>query len=127
VRPHVANEGEYVTDVLAEKAYRLLDDAVAAANPFFLTIAPSAPHADIQMSGSILDPDPVFVFDAPVSAKRHEHLFEDVVVLRGKNFNPDHVRRNVSIGRGPLLTWIAIRRQLGSRARAAKQDQCRLE
>jgi arylsulfatase A-like enzyme len=83
-----------------------LDDAVAAANPFFLTIAPSAPHADIQMSGSILDPDPVFVFDAPVSAKRHEHLFEDVVVLRGKNFNPDHVRRNVSIGRGPLLTWI---------------------
>ncbi|KAJ0417558.1 arylsulfatase [Aspergillus carlsbadensis] len=83
-------EGEYVTDVLAEKAYRLLDDAVAAENPFFLTIAPSAPHANIQMSGSILDPDPVFVFDAPVSAKRHEHLFEDVVVPRGKNFNPDH-------------------------------------
>jgi hypothetical protein len=65
VRPHVANEGEYVTDVLAEKAYRLLDDAVAAANPFFLTIAPSAPHADIQMKGSILDPDPVFCFQCP--------------------------------------------------------------
>ncbi|KAL3486221.1 alkaline-phosphatase-like protein [Aspergillus germanicus] len=83
-------EGEYVTDVLAQKAYRLLDEAVAAENPFFLTIAPSAPHANIQMSGSILDPDPVFVFDAPVSAKRHEHLFEDVIVPRGKSFNPDH-------------------------------------
>ncbi|KAL5341218.1 arylsulfatase [Aspergillus crustosus] len=82
-------EGEYVTDVLAQKAYRLLDEAVEAENPFFLTIAPSAPHADIQMSGSILDPDPVFVFGAPVSAKRHEHLFEDVVVPRSKNFNPD--------------------------------------
>ncbi|KAL4869248.1 hypothetical protein BDV12DRAFT_208678 [Aspergillus spectabilis] len=81
-------EGEYVTDVLVQKAYRLLDDAVEAENPFFLTVAPSAPHADIQMSGSILDPDPVFVFDAPVSAKRHEHLFEDVVVPRSENFNP---------------------------------------
>ncbi|KAL3449925.1 alkaline-phosphatase-like protein [Aspergillus insuetus] len=83
-------EGEYVTDVMAQKAYRLLDEAVAAENPFFLTIAPSAPHANIQMSGSILDPDPVFIFDAPVPAKRHEHLFEDVIVPRGKNFNPDH-------------------------------------
>ncbi|KAL4878815.1 alkaline-phosphatase-like protein [Aspergillus karnatakaensis] len=82
-------EGEYVTDVLAQKAYRLLDEAVTAENPFFLTIAPSAPHANIQMSGSILDPNPVFTFDAPVSAERHEHLFEDVIVPRGKSFNPD--------------------------------------
>ncbi|KAJ5825997.1 arylsulfatase [Penicillium riverlandense] len=82
-------EGEYVTDVLTQKAYSLLDEAVSAEQPFFLTIAPSAPHADIQMSGSILDPDPVFLYGAPVSAKRHEHLFEDVKVPRTKNFNPD--------------------------------------
>lgn len=58
-----------------------------------MTIAPSAPHADIQMSGSILDPDPVFLYGAPVSAMRHEHLFEDVKVPRTKNFNPDEVRK----------------------------------
>ncbi|KAL2868668.1 uncharacterized protein BJX67DRAFT_380034 [Aspergillus lucknowensis] len=63
--------------------------AMEAENPFFLTIAPSDPHTNIQMSGSILDPDPVSIFDAPVSAKRHENLFKDVVP-RTKSFNPDH-------------------------------------
>jgi hypothetical protein len=84
-------EGKYVTDILAQKAYTLLDTAVHAEKPFFLTIAPSAPHADIQMNGSILDENPLFVFDAPVSAKRHENLFKNVKVPRTKNFNPDHV------------------------------------
>ena len=90
-------EGQYVTDVMAEKAYSLLEEAVLAASfaeeqkPFFLTIAPSAPHADIQMTGSILDPDAVFTFDAPVSAERHRHLFQDEKVKRTPNFNPDKV------------------------------------
>lgn len=87
-------EGQYVTDVMTQKAYSLLDDAVHAPGhePFFLTIAPSAPHADIQMNGSILDENPVFEFDAPVSAKRHQHLFQHERVPRTKNFNPDKVR-----------------------------------
>jgi hypothetical protein len=84
-------EGQYVTDVLAQKAYTLLDAAVSAKEPFFLTIAPSAPHADIQMTGSILDPNAVFKFDAPVSAKRHEHLFKEIKIPRSENFNPDQV------------------------------------
>lgn len=86
-------EGEYVTDVLAQKSYDLLEEAVQNLHekPFFLTVAPIAPHADIQMKGSALDPDHVFEFDAPVSAKRHQHLFEDVKVPRTANFNPDRV------------------------------------
>ncbi|KAH7333145.1 arylsulfatase [Rhexocercosporidium sp. MPI-PUGE-AT-0058] len=82
-------EGEYVTDVLAQKAYGLLDEAVEADNPFFLTIAPIAPHANIQMNGSVLDDGHTFEFGSPVSAKRHEHLFKDVKVPRTASFNPD--------------------------------------
>lgn len=86
-------EGEYVTDVMADKTYGLLEEAVQADNkqPFFLAIAPSAPHSNIHMSGSILDDDPVFTFSPPVPAKRHEHLFKDVKVPRSANFNPDTV------------------------------------
>jgi hypothetical protein len=86
-------EGHYTTDVLAEKAYGLLDEAVNAANkqPFFLVVAPIAPHANIKMNGSILDDNPLFEFSAPISAERHQHLFEDEKVPRTPNFNPDHV------------------------------------
>jgi arylsulfatase A-like enzyme len=81
--PPQSHEGEYVTDVLARKAYGLLDEAVNANKPFFLMIAPSAPHADIQNNSGTL------TFDAPVSAPRHAHLFKDVKVPRSANFNPD--------------------------------------
>jgi hypothetical protein len=30
-------------------------------------------------------------FGEPISAKRHQHLFEDVKVPRTENFNPDRV------------------------------------
>lgn len=73
--------------MLTEKAYGLLDDAILAADekPFFLMIAPSAPHADIQMG------DGEAKFDAPVSAARHQHLFSEEKVPRTKNFNPEEV------------------------------------
>jgi hypothetical protein len=87
----VSHEGEYVTDVMAQKAYNLLDDAVDAEEPFFLTVAPSAPHCNIYMNGSVLDKDFKFDFGAPISAERHAHLFKDVKVPRTKNFNPDEV------------------------------------
>ncbi|KAJ5833279.1 arylsulfatase [Penicillium riverlandense] len=82
-------EGEYTTDVLAQKANRLLDEAVDAQKPFFLTIAPIAPHSNVFMDGTGLDDNPVFSFSAPISAKRHEHLFEDVLVPRTPSFNPE--------------------------------------
>ncbi|OJJ50209.1 hypothetical protein ASPZODRAFT_139525 [Penicilliopsis zonata CBS 506.65] len=84
-------EGEYLTDVLTQKAYRLLDEAVHAANPFFLTIAPIAPHCNVFMNGTGLDKNPVFSFSAPIPAKRHEHLFEGVKVPRTESFNPDEL------------------------------------
>jgi hypothetical protein len=78
---------------LSGKAQGLLQDAVVGGKPFFLTIAPIAPHGNIFMNGSALDREPVFEHGVPVSAKRHEHLFEDVTVPRTANFNPNKVRK----------------------------------
>ncbi len=95
--PPVSHEGEYVTDVLADKAYSLLDEAVASSDekPFFLTIAPSAPHSNVVMDGSNFDSDLIFGFSEPIAAKRHEHLFADEKVPRSINFNPDFVSSGI--------------------------------
>ncbi|RAL02557.1 sulfatase family protein [Aspergillus ibericus CBS 121593] len=88
--PPESYEGEYSTDVLAQKAYRLLDEAVSAQKPFFLTVAPMAPHCNVFMNGTGLDDNPVFSFSAPIPAKRHEHLFPDIRIPRTPSFNPEH-------------------------------------
>ncbi|CZS91888.1 related to arylsulfatase [Rhynchosporium agropyri] len=87
--PEKLYEGEYSTDVLAQKAFKLLSDAVIAENPPFLTIAPIAPPANIEMNGSILDEGHTFEFGSPVPAKRHQHLFKGEKVPRSASFNPD--------------------------------------
>ncbi|KAI1473580.1 putative arylsulfatase [Daldinia eschscholtzii] len=87
-------EGQYSTDVLAEKAYGLLDEAVDAGKPFFLVAAPVAPHANVVMKDSASDghrdlDNLPFEFTEPVPAERHKHLFKDEKVPRTVNFNPD--------------------------------------
>ncbi|KAJ8111105.1 hypothetical protein ONZ43_g5703 [Nemania bipapillata] len=90
--PPVSYEGQYSVDVLAEKAIGFLDEAYEAGKPFFIGLAPVAPHSDIQ--------SPAFKhgnhsnitevqFRPPVSAERHAHLFPDAKVPRTANFNPD--------------------------------------
>jgi len=94
----VSHEGEYSTDVLAGKAYDFLDEAIAAQSPFFLTIAPVAPHSNVQFQEEWLDNN-VSVhsikISPPIPAKRHEHLFHDAVVPRTPNFNPDKVGKSL--------------------------------
>jgi N-acetylglucosamine-6-sulfatase len=90
--PPVSWDGRYVTDVLAEKAYGLLNDAIASRDPFFLAIATSAPHSNI----AVFDPeegahDHPPLMTEPIPAKRHEHLFAEVKVPRRDNFNPKEV------------------------------------
>ncbi|KAM0334505.1 hypothetical protein ACHAQA_001534 [Verticillium albo-atrum] len=89
---------EYSTDLVANKAFGFLDDAVAAGEPFFLGIAPIAPHSNLNAStlNPVKGPDedvPVsdgeFRVSIPLPAKRHEHLFPDAKVPRTENFNPD--------------------------------------
>ncbi|KAJ5335586.1 hypothetical protein N7452_007989 [Penicillium brevicompactum] len=82
----VSHEGEHTIDVIAGKALGFLDDALEGDRPFFLTVAPIAPHSNVDpgaiASGKIY-------MSSPVPLKRHEHLFQDVQVPRHANFNPD--------------------------------------
>lgn len=90
----VSHNGEYSTDVLAGKAYGFLEDAISANHPFFLTIAASAPHSNMEIDRSFFDGNHTagaLKLTPPVSAKRHQHLFEDAIVPRTPGFNPDTV------------------------------------
>ena len=81
----VSYEGKHTMDVITEKATGFLIDAIDAKNPFFLTIAPVAPHSNIESNGGGFGP--------PVSAERHKHLFQDVKIPRTAHFNPQQVMR----------------------------------
>lgn len=91
--PPVSWAGNYSTDVLHHKALGLIDEALELENPFFLTIATNAPHSNVgTFQLGITDPDDIeSLITPPVSAERHKHLFEDVIVPRRENFNPDDV------------------------------------
>ncbi|QIX01991.1 hypothetical protein AMS68_007508 [Peltaster fructicola] len=81
--PPVSYKGQYSPDVVAEKAYGFLDEAVLHPEPFFLGIAPIAPHSNVQFSVS----PPVM--DTAFYAPRHAHLFKDYKIPRTANFNPE--------------------------------------
>jgi len=90
--PPVSWEGHYSTDVLAQKAYGLLDEALELGDPFFLTIATSAPHSDVTIPenfGQQAHRDMGSLMAAPIPAERHKHLFQDVKVPRTASFNPE--------------------------------------
>ncbi|KAI0016854.1 alkaline-phosphatase-like protein [Xylariomycetidae sp. FL0641] len=88
----VSYEGAYTGDVLEAKAYDLLDMAVTAGQPFFLGLAPIAPHGDVHFHAlQQFDGTPnisVSWFTPPVAAERHQGLFTDARIPRGRNFNP---------------------------------------
>ncbi|KAI1505732.1 alkaline-phosphatase-like protein [Biscogniauxia marginata] len=90
--PPVSYEGKHTVDVLANKAFGLLDEAYEARRPFFLGIAPVSPHANLWSPAfrygnhsNLTDIE----FKPPVPAERHAHLFKGVKVPRTANFNPD--------------------------------------
>lgn len=94
-QPPVSHEGEYSTDVLAKKAYGLLEEGVKSKKPFFLTLAPVAPHSNVDPH-TFDEPDPdeplrKVVMTAPIPAERHKHLFPGAKVPRKANFNPEKV------------------------------------
>lgn len=90
----VSHAGEHSVDVLAGKAFGFLDEAVSHNKPFFLGIAPVAPHSNVN--GVVLDLPPDTPLDrppegsvgAPIPAERHKDLFPDARVPRSANFNP---------------------------------------
>ncbi|KAG4413483.1 hypothetical protein IFR04_013384 [Cadophora malorum] len=87
--PPVSHPGEYSTDILASKAYGLLAEGVDSGNPFFLTVAPIAPHSDVKPFPTVPGKDHEVHMTAPIPAERHKHLFPSAKVPRTANFNPD--------------------------------------
>ncbi|OAG38719.1 hypothetical protein AYO21_07072 [Fonsecaea monophora] len=91
--PPTSYQGEYSTDVMAQKAFGFLNDAIEADRPFFLTIAPTAPHSNVHFNNNTAEQS------MPRPAPRHRSLFQDTRVPRTPNFNPD-----VSSGASWILT-----------------------
>ncbi|KAK7959100.1 arylsulfatase-like protein [Apiospora aurea] len=93
----VSYEGRHSVEVLTDKALGLLGEAIEANRdhrdndhrPFFLGIAPVAPHANIC---DIRDVE----FAPPVPMERHRRLFEGVRVPRTSNFNPEKASSGAS-------------------------------
>lgn len=75
--------GQYSTDVVAQKANYWLHEALQHEDPFFLTIAPIAPH-----SNWVLEPekDLSYLLE-PMAAPRHQHMFTDYKIPRNKAYN----------------------------------------
>ncbi|KAI9927281.1 hypothetical protein MW887_003668 [Aspergillus wentii] len=84
--PPVSYEGRHTTEVITEKALGFLEDGLAGKRPFFLAVAPIAPHSDIdgvsgRKGGKVM-------MTEPIPEERHKHLFPDVKVPRTPHFNP---------------------------------------
>ena len=82
--------------MLKGKALGFLEDAVAhPERPFFLGIAPVAPHSNVESAvfdhipDNLDDIEGFVTFTPPIPAARHAHLFENVTIPRTPNFNPD--------------------------------------
>ncbi|KAH7253278.1 alkaline-phosphatase-like protein [Fusarium solani] len=95
--PPRSYEGQHSVDVLAEKSYAFLKEAAKADKPFFLGIAPPAPHTDVEFNWATARDSSALhlggvnatvTFRPPVPAHRHEHLFQDARIPRTENFNP---------------------------------------
>lgn len=79
--PPKAYPGEYSTDLVTDRSLGFLDEAIPAGKPFFLGVAPIAPHSQTINS----------VFEPAVPADRHKDLLPGLKAPRTANFNPDTV------------------------------------
>ncbi|GFF43241.1 arylsulfatase [Aspergillus lentulus] len=84
--PPVSYLGRHTTEVLREKAMGFLEDALDGEQPFFLAVAPIAPHSN--MNGTYGGGAGPMWMDEPIPEDRHKHLFPDAKVPRTPNFNP---------------------------------------
>lgn len=75
--------GQYSTDVVSRKANYWLREGLKRKEPFFLTVAPIAPH-----SNWVFEPekDLSYLLE-PMAAPRHQHMFSDYKIPRGNAFN----------------------------------------
>ncbi|KAK9778990.1 hypothetical protein SCAR479_04226 [Seiridium cardinale] len=80
----VRHQGSHTSDLISEKASGLLREAIASEEPFFLAVAPIAPHSNIDANTG--GPPQM---NQPIPLERHAELFKSTKVPRTKNFNPE--------------------------------------
>ncbi|RCH77921.1 hypothetical protein CU098_000703, partial [Rhizopus stolonifer] len=81
----------YQTDIIHAKTRAALKRIQDQDDPFFLWIAPMAPHGEFIIGeGGQITTRPA------VPAARHAHLFKDVKIPRKPNFNPDKQSKTAS-------------------------------
>ncbi|KAF2772745.1 Arylsulphatase [Teratosphaeria nubilosa] len=102
--PPVQHYDQHTTELIQTHATELLEEALAADRPFFLGIAPVAPHANIDVN-----PAPGTPMTEPVPLPRHQHLFDDVRVPRSANFNPHEASGVSYIAQLPLLSDTTVK------------------
>jgi N-acetylglucosamine-6-sulfatase len=67
---------------MSKYALGYLEDAASRSGPFFVAVAPIAPHSNMRLRQPRQ-------FDLPEYAERHAGLFADYKIPRTENFNPD--------------------------------------
>lgn len=82
--PPVSYPGQYSPDITAQKAYGFLEEAISHEKPWFVTVAPIAPHGNVH-----LVPIEELKQSAPKYADRHSHLFKEYIIPRDPHFNPE--------------------------------------
>ncbi|CAG9989199.1 unnamed protein product [Clonostachys byssicola] len=82
--PPTQFHGQHTTELIQNHASELIDAAIGSGKPFFVAIAPIAPHSNIDTNNG---GDPVMT--EPIPLNRHRHLFQEAEVPRTANFNPD--------------------------------------
>lgn len=75
----INHEGTYQMDLIFQKSTAMLQQALSSpSQPFFLGIAPTAPHMEVQFNGS---------FTEPIPPPEYAGLFNGTVVPRVPNWN----------------------------------------
>lgn len=94
--------GSYLQDVVHAKAIdrveKLITNETATGQPWFLMVAPTAPHQTFNVTGKW----------PPVPAARHAHLFQNVTAPRTPNFNPAVNDKPSWVGTLPLMNATTI-------------------
>jgi len=105
-----AGARDYQTDVLGRKARQFLADSVEARRPFFLAVAPLAPHDEGVLEGREVPRN-------PRPANRHRGRFRDASLPRGPSFNepdvedkPRFLRRDERLGRDDIAALEVLHR-----------------
>jgi N-acetylglucosamine-6-sulfatase len=95
---HRCTDADYETDLMADKAAKFISQNLRSPQPFFMWLAPLAPHDSFDAACGYRD--------SPRPANRHLHLFDNAAVIRSLNFNetdvsdkPDYIAIDT-----PLLT-----------------------